>query len=71
MSGLPNNYQGSNRSSGAFLLNKNQLAAQRDRSGGNSDEQTRDNITSHVQGGVGYGPESSKNFNNTQHVFFS
>jgi|TARA_B110001450_G_scaffold65193_1_gene61697 hypothetical protein len=24
-----------------------------------------------VQGGVGYGPESSKNFNNTQHVFFS
>ena len=70
MGGLMN--QGS-RQSGAFLFNKAGIKQQRDRSGEHSDDITRDNVTSQITGNVhgGYALDSSKNFNNTQQVFFS
>ena len=51
--------------SGAFQFQKHTLQAQRDRSGGNSDEQTRDNVTSAVTGMYNANPES---FNQTQQL---
>ena len=70
MGGLMN--QGS-RQSGAFLFNKAGIKQTRDRSNEHSDDITRDNVTSQITGNLqgGYALESSKNFNNTQQVFFS